>query len=126
MDLTGLDCEGYIVAGNHTRISLGDAAQARQLGIGMVLQHCSLFERLTVAQNIALSLGKEQTGKLKTLARRISEIGAHYDIPVVPQQLVRHLSTGERQWVEILRCLIQNGECKAMGCPSHQILPWSG
>lgn len=104
-------------------IALHSPAQARQLGIGMVLQHCSLFETLTVAQNIALSLGKEQTGKLKTLARRISEIGAHYDIPIVPQQLVRHLSTGERQWVEILRCLIQNVRLLILDEPTTALIP---
>lgn len=39
------------------RVSLRNPAQARSLGIGMVFQHFSLFETLTVAQNIALAMG---------------------------------------------------------------------
>ncbi|MFX6149288.1 ATP-binding cassette domain-containing protein, partial [Acinetobacter baumannii] len=41
-------------AGRNVR--LANPAEARALGIGMVFQHFSLFEALTVAENVALSL----------------------------------------------------------------------
>src|SRR5262245_48207230 len=38
------------------KIVLAGPSQARALGIGMVFQHFSLFENLTVAENVALGL----------------------------------------------------------------------
>src|SRR4051812_48054385 len=37
-------------------VTIANPARARRLGIGMVFQHFSLFETLTVADNIALAL----------------------------------------------------------------------
>ena len=39
-------------------VSITSPAHARELGIGMVFQHFSLFEALTVAENISLTLPK--------------------------------------------------------------------
>ena len=47
-------------------------AQARSLGIGMVFQHFSLFEALTVCENIAIA--DDQKLNLKTIALRIKEV----------------------------------------------------
>ena len=47
---------------------------ARRLGIGMVFQHFSLCENLTVAENIALVMPKNLSGK--ALAERIAKLGA--------------------------------------------------
>ena len=38
-------------------VQIADPNAARALGVGMVFQHFSLFETLTVAENIALGLG---------------------------------------------------------------------
>src|SRR5262245_15127997 len=43
-------------------VAIANPARARRLGIGMVFQHFSLFETLTVADNIALALEPEQAG----------------------------------------------------------------
>ena len=40
------------------KVTIANPAAARKLGIGMVFQHFSLFEALTAAENIALSLDK--------------------------------------------------------------------
>ena len=55
-------------------VSVASPSEARRLGIGMVFQHFSLFEALTVAENIALSLDpkislKEIAGQAETLSR---------------------------------------------------------
>ena len=42
-------------------VDIANPAHARELGIGMVFQHFSLFETLTVAENIALALGRART-----------------------------------------------------------------
>ena len=97
-------------------LKVENPAQARGLGIGMVFQHFSLFETLTVVENVALSLpGKPDLGEL---ASQISEVSNRYGLPVDPQRLVHALSVGERQRVEIIRCLLQNPKLLIMDEPT--------
>ena len=87
-------------------VQVENPAHARSLGIGMVFQHFSLFETLTVVENVALALpGNPDLGELAT---QITEVSNRYGLPVDPQRLVHALSVGERQRVEIIRCLLQN------------------
>lgn len=65
-------------------------------GIGMVFQHFSLFETLSVAENIALALGAE-AGSPRRLEARIREVSQRYGMPLEPRRLVHGLSIGERQ-----------------------------
>ena len=87
-------------------VSVANPAAARAMGIGMVFQHFSLFETLTVVENVALALPGQQD--MKALSARIEEISNRYGLPVDPRRLVHALSVGERQRVEIIRCLLQN------------------
>ena len=53
-------------------VTVANPAHARELGIGMVFQHFSLFETLTVVENVALALpGKPELGELVTGCRSI-------------------------------------------------------
>jgi len=96
-------------------------AHARSLGIGMVFQHFSLFETLTVVQNVALSLPDNLT--LEALAVKINDVSNRYGLPVDPQRLVHALSVGERQRVEIIRCLLQNPKLLIMDEPTSVLTP---
>jgi ABC-type uncharacterized transport system ATPase subunit len=102
-------------------IQVENPAHARSLGIGMVFQHFSLFETLTVVQNVALSL--PDNPDLKALAVKINEVSNRYGLPVDPQRLVHALSVGERQRVEIIRCLLQNPKLLIMDEPTSVLTP---
>jgi ABC-type uncharacterized transport system ATPase subunit len=97
-------------------------AQARSLGIGMVFQHFSLFETLTVAQNIALAMGSA-AGTPKQLEPRIREVSQRYGMALEPQRLVHSLSIGERQKVEIIRCLMQDIRLLILDEPTSVLTP---
>ncbi|TBU84443.1 ABC transporter ATP-binding protein [Phytopseudomonas dryadis] len=103
-------------------VRMRDPAMARRLGIGMVFQHFSLFETLSVAQNIALAMGRE-AGTPHQLEPRIREVSQRYGMPLEPQRLVHGLSIGERQRVEIVRCLMQDIKLLILDEPTSVLTP---
>ncbi|WP_020651160.1 ABC transporter ATP-binding protein [Solimonas variicoloris] len=96
-------------------------ARARALGIGMVFQHFSLFETLSVAENIALAM--DGADSPAALAPRIREVSERYGLPVDPDRLVHSMSVGERQRVEIVRCLLQAPRLLIMDEPTSVLTP---
>jgi simple sugar transport system ATP-binding protein len=102
-------------------IAIESPAHARRLGIGMVFQHFSLFEALTAAENIALGLNdpKDRAG----LRARIVAVSNAYGLPVDPDRTVHDLSVGERQRIEIVRCLLQNPKLLIMDEPTSVLTP---
>ena len=94
---------------------------ARKLGIGMVFQHFSLFESLSVAENIALSFDSGE--KLNRISEEAREISKRYNLPIEPTALVGDLSVGERQRIEIIRCLMQNPELIILDEPTSVLTP---
>lgn len=102
-------------------VHVSNPAEARRLGIGMVFQHFSLFESLTVAENIALAL--DGSFDLDALSKRIIQISQEYGLPVDPTSVVGDLSVGERQRIEILRCLLQSPKLLIMDEPTSVLTP---
>src|SRR5205823_332445 len=102
-------------------VTVANPAHARELGIGMVFQHFSLFETLTVAENVALALSGKPA--LAPLAKRISEVSERYGLPVDPRRRVHSLSVGERQRVEIIRCLLVDPKLLIMDEPTSVLTP---
>ena len=72
-------------------------SDARAHGIGMVFQHFSLFEALTVGENVVLGMNKE--GVSKNLGRQIVEVSEAYGLALDPTRYIGSLSVGERQRV---------------------------
>mgnify|MGYP001428700259 CR=1 FL=1 len=96
-------------------------AHARDLGIGMVFQHFSLFDSLTVVENIALGLSDKPD--LASLSKRIVQVSEQYGLPLDPKRNILDLSVGERQRVEIVRCLLQNPKLLIMDEPTSVLTP---
>ncbi|MCV6595629.1 MAG: ABC transporter ATP-binding protein [Mangrovicoccus sp.] len=94
---------------------------ARAAGVAMVFQHFSLFEALTVAENV--SLGMEDPPPQRKLAAKIREVSRSYGLPLEPDRLVGDLSAGQRQRVEIIRCLLQNPRLLIMDEPTSVLTP---
>ena len=102
-------------------VSLSSPAEARKLGIGMVFQHFSLFETLSVVQNISLIV----PGTKADLSRRIRALGDEFGLSVEPSAMVHELSVGERQRVEIIRCLMLSPELLILDEPTSVLPPQS-
>jgi ABC-type uncharacterized transport system ATPase subunit len=87
----------------------------------MVFQHFSLFEALTAAENIALSLdAKTPISQIADEARALS---VSYGLPLDPYAHVGDLSVGERQRIEIIRCLLQEPELIILDEPTSVLTP---
>jgi simple sugar transport system ATP-binding protein len=102
-------------------VSITGPASARALGIGMVFQQFSLFDTLTVGENIALALDPHAAGR--GLRRRIREVSERYGLPLDPRRHVHSMSVGERQRVEIVRCLLQQPRLLIMDEPTSVLTP---
>ncbi|MES2076567.1 MAG: ABC transporter ATP-binding protein [Pseudomonadota bacterium] len=103
------------------QVHIHSPSDARKLGIGMVFQHFALFETLTVAENIALALDEKSTPA--QLAPRIRAVSEQYGLPLDPQRRIHSMSVGERQRVEIVRCLLQSPRLLIMDEPTSVLTP---
>ncbi|NKB62754.1 MAG: ATP-binding cassette domain-containing protein [Gammaproteobacteria bacterium] len=102
-------------------VTISNPAMARRLGIAMVFQHFSLFDSLSVCENIAL--GMEDAGDMLSLKEHILEVSNRYGLPLDPDRHVYTLSVGERQRIEIIRCLLQNPKMLVMDEPTSVLTP---
>jgi ABC-type uncharacterized transport system ATPase subunit len=107
---------------------------ARALGIAMVFQHFSLFDTLTVAQNVWLGLGKSRRSpgrpdasgralNLAQVAQRISAKAGEYGLDIDPARPVHTLSVGEMQRVEIIRALLTEPKLLILDEPTSVLTP---
>ena len=103
------------------KIVLTGPSEARALGIAMVFQHFSLFDNLTVAENVALGL--PPTESFAALSARLEETARVYGLPLDPKREVWRLSVGERQRIEIVRALMQNPKLLILDEPTAVLTP---
>jgi general nucleoside transport system ATP-binding protein len=93
--------------------AIASPSAARKLGIGMVFQHFSLFEALAV----------DDPAARRALHERIVEVSRAYGLPLDPDRAVHELSVGERQRIEVVRCLLQNPRLLIMDEPTSVLTP---
>jgi general nucleoside transport system ATP-binding protein len=103
------------------KVVLAGPSQARQLGIGMVFQHFSLFENLTVAENVALGLDGSES--FAAISAGLAQVSREYGLPLDPGREVWRLSVGERQRIEIVRALMQSPKLLILDEPTAVLTP---
>lgn len=98
-----------------------DPRAARAAGVAMVFQHFSLFDALTVAENVAL--GMDNPPPRRDLSAQIAKLSHDFGLPLDPARRIVTLSAGERQRVEIVRCLLQHPRLLIMDEPTSVLTP---
>ena len=106
---------------NGKTVQINNPQQARALGIAMVFQHFSLFDTLTVAENVWLGLDKTFT--LPVVMAQIRSVAKEYGLDVDPMRPVHSLSVGERQRVEIVRALLTKPQLLILDEPTSVLTP---
>jgi len=106
---------------NGAPLAVSNPRAARRLGIGMVFQHFSLFEAMTVLENIAV--GMDAKIPARELEARIRAVLKTYDLTLDPHRIVSTLSVGERQRIEIVRALLIEPKLLIMDEPTSVLTP---
>ena len=106
---------------NGRPVHIRNPQEARALGISMVFQHFSLFDTLTVAENVWLGLDKSLT--LAEVTASITAKAAEYGLDVDPARPVHTLSVGEMQRVEIIRALLTSPQLLILDEPTSVLTP---
>jgi ABC-type uncharacterized transport system ATPase subunit len=106
---------------NGQPVHIRNPQEARALGISMVFQHFSLFDTLTVAENVWLGLDKSLG--LAEVTQRITAKASAYGLDIDPSRPVHTLSVGEMQRVEIIRALLTNPQLLILDEPTSVLTP---
>lgn len=101
-------------------VDIANPATARALGIGVVFQHFSIFQALTVGDNIALGLADMPREQLDA---EIATVATTYGLAIDATRPMHTLSVGEWQRVEIVRCLLSKPKLLILDEPTSVLTP---
>ncbi len=114
--------EGQILI-NGQPVTILSPKDAIRAGIGMVTQHFTLVPPMTVAENVVLGAVSGFRVEPKKIYRQVAEAAEKYGIPVKAEAVVRYLSVGERQRIEILKALYREARVLIMDEPTAVLVP---
>ena len=99
---------------NKNNLKLNSPLDAKKNDIGMVFQHFNLFETLSVFENLIIDSDEQR----ESLREKIDSIMKKYNFSIDLDIPVLNLSAGQKQKVEIIRCLIRNPKVLIMDEPT--------
>ncbi len=115
--------EGQILM-NGEKVEIKSPKDSIHLGIGMVHQHFKLVEELSVMENIVIGYEKQGFAlHKKATCKQLEELSEHYHLPIDPKALIRDLSAGEKQRVEIVKMLYRNVNFLILDEPTSVLTP---
>ena len=111
---------------NQQEVSITNPREAKALGIGMVHQHFMLVPSFTVLQNVIL--GYEPQKQLvfvdvKAAEHKVQEICDRYHLDVPLHSLVKDISVGIQQRVEIIKAIYRGAEILILDEPTAVLTP---
>ena len=106
---------------NNKGFKVNSPAEARKQGIGMVFQHFSLFDSLSVKENLILGIDEKMS--YSDLENKLENISSRYNLPLDLDAPITALSAGEKQRVEIVRILLQDPQILIMDEPTSVLTP---
>ena len=102
----------------------GQPRAALQAGVGMVHQHFTLADNLTVLENIRLGTEPLLSFRGAGAARaRVLALAQDFGLAVHPDARLGSLSVGERQRIEILKALYRNARILILDEPTAVLTP---
>ena len=99
---------------NENNLKLNSPLDAKKNDIGMVFQHFNLFETLSVFENLIIDSDQQR----ESLREKIESIMRKYNFSIDLDIPVLNLSAGQKQKVEIIRCLIRSPKVLIMDEPT--------
>ena len=117
------DAGGHVKVGD-SDVELKNPRQAHALGIGMVYQHFTLVENMTVVENMVMARGHVPAViNWKKERDQLEAFMAKMPFRVDPKAIVRNLSAGEKQKIELLKQLYLNRKVIILDEPTSVLTP---
>lgn len=107
------------------KVRIASPSAAIKLGIGMVHQHFMLVDSMTVAENVVLGVEPKKGLSIdREKARQMTrEVGTKYNLAIDPDLVVRDVSVGVKQRIEIVKALLRGAEILILDEPTAVLTP---
>ena len=105
------------------KVIINSPKDAINKGVGMVTQHFALVPPMTVAENVVLGYTDSFLLDQTSIEKKVGIAAEQFGLDINPKSIVRHLSVGQRQRVEILKALYRNAKVLILDEPTAVLVP---